>query len=782
MSKRIQPFYTLLSWLWVVLLLTFGIYDVHSLLTQKKVQFDLMALLPEKRTEEMRVSHQLMEHSKFMDRFLILIGHSNATHAQSALETFRHDLQSLSLPLKEKRTQGLIGEYKVFFQKLYPYRAGLLTDNDRQHLLNGKGEVLVQRALSNIMLPFNILGSFQPRYDPFFLYPHFITSLKSPFSIGKNEKEEAFTKGDGKVWYLFNAQLTSSAFSLKTQEEITEKLLPYLEQLHQIYGVEVLKTGAVFYAAAGAAQANREISQIGLVSMIGIIALLFLVFRSMQPLIFAFVVVSSGLIGGLAACLFIFQSVHILALVFGCSLVGVTVDYALHYSCASYQHDTPSPHPHFHVLKRLMPALPLGVFSSILGYSLLIIAPFPGIQQMAVLAAGGLLCSFLSVCFLGHFFVGTPQKTAPSYGIKLQAYLDKIADFGQRKKGRLFLSILFLLLFCAGASVLTFEDNVRRFQSLDTTLKSEEEKIQAMMKIDQSSRFFTIVGPTLEEVLQKEEHLILDLENKGISSYRSLSTLIPSKKRQQENRQLIQQALYDKHGSSFAHGLGLEFLMDANDLGLNAPLLDTPGDLPEGWKELIHFSPEEHVIGQILLPGMNPVEGLQELASHHEGVSYIDLPYEYSSLFTSYRQIMMGLVLAVLFGIMIVLSIWKGIKESAKIVGPVVLSILATIGMIGLSGTSINLFHTMGLLLILCIGIDYALFLYCRKPTHKTHKIDFLLLANGLAALTTLFSFGLLSFSQTLAIHSFGLTVFIGIVLCFCLTTVFFGKGKSENE
>lgn len=140
----------------------------------------------------------------------------------------------------------------------------------------------------------------------------------------------------------------------------------------------------------------------------------------------------------------------------------------------------------------------------------------------------------------------------------------------------------------------------------------------------------------------------------------------------------------------------------------------------------------------------------------------------------------MRLVLAVIIGITFILFIWKGIKTAVIVMSPVVLSLLGTVGIIGLIATSFNLFHAMGLLLLLCIGIDYAFFLYWRKSTEDfVKKKDFLLLANGLAALTTLLSFGILSFSKTVAIHSFGLTVFIGISLSFCITTLFLGKGRN---
>jgi predicted exporter len=81
------------------------------------------------------------------------------------------------------------------------------------------------------------------------------------------------------------------------------------------------------------------------------------------------------------------------------------------------------------------------------------------------------------------------------------------------------------------------------------------------------------------------------------------------------------------------------------------------------------------------------------------------------------------------------------------------------------------MFHAMGLILVLCIGIDYALFLYWRKAEEK----ELLLLGNALAAITTILSFGLLVLSTTTAVYSFGMTVFIGIALNFFITTLLLG-------
>ncbi len=783
MIKRLYPFASLLSAAWLVIILALAAYDFQALFMQKRVQFDLMALLPESKTAAMKEVGQLMEEANFLGRIVIFVGHPQATTSQLAFEQLRQQVKQVSLPLQEQTSAFIAQGYKDFFTKLHPYRAGFLAENDRNQLLKGKGEGLSQSALAEIMAPFSVLGPVQIKSDPFFLYPRFITSLDSSTPLQRDEKGEAFIKFDGKTWYLFKAHLTEPIFSLKAQEELSEKLTPLLDHLQQTQGVEILKTGAIFYAAAGSKQANVEMTQIGLTSVIAIIMLLLITFKTVRPLFLAIVVMSSGFMGGMAACFFVFGSVHMLALVFGSSLVGVTVDYALHYFCASYkQTNTVSPN-RFMVLESLMPALPLGVFSSVVGFILLIVVPFPGVHQMAIFAASGLICAFLSVCVWGPYFANPAEKKAPWLAQQMQMYLEKAVACAQQKNFRLVFSIGVIILFCAGATVLTFEDDIRRFQSLDTLLKSEEERIRSMTKFEISTNFLTITGSTLEEVLQSEEKIKPELDklqaNHDIAGYHSLATLTPSKKQQQENRQLVEENLYQKHWASFVQTLGFEGLLNPSALGLTAPYLTTFDTLPEGWKELIYYAENGKVVGRILLQGITNVPALEALVSKYETVDYINSSGEYSALFTSYRQIMMGLLGVVFCGILLVLAVFKGIKTAGSIVFPVGLSLLATVGIIGLSGIPFTLFHAMGLLLILCIGIDYALFLYGRNSSIRgTQERDFSLLANGLAAVTTILSFGLLSFSKTAAIHSFGLTVFIGILLCFCGTAAFFGKKR----
>ena len=70
--------------------------------------------------------------------------------------------------------------------------------------------------------------------------------------------------------------------------------------------------------------------------------------------------------------------------------------------------------------------------------------------------------------------------------------------------------------------------------------------------------------------------------------------------------------------------------------------------------------------------------------------------------------------------------------------------------------------------MVLGIGIDYTLF-FAENRHVDQQQTRSTLLSISLSAATTLLSFGLLALSDTLAIHSFGITVLTGIIVAWLL-------------
>jgi predicted exporter len=82
-----------------------------------------------------------------------------------------------------------------------------------------------------------------------------------------------------------------------------------------------------------------------------------------------------------------------------------------------------------------------------------------------------------------------------------------------------------------------------------------------------------------------------------------------------------------------------------------------------------------------------------------------------------------------------------------------------------LGGATFSFFDAMALVLVLSIGVDYAIF--CAETRGSRGPVT--MLAVALAAGTALLSFGLLALSDVAAVHAFGATMTLGILLAFIL-------------
>ena len=83
-----------------------------------------------------------------------------------------------------------------------------------------------------------------------------------------------------------------------------------------------------------------------------------------------------------------------------------------------------------------------------------------------------------------------------------------------------------------------------------------------------------------------------------------------------------------------------------------------------------------------------------------------------------------------------------------------------------------QLLTVLTLLLVLGMGVDYAIFFQARHSDNRAF------VAITVAASLTILSFGLLAFSSTPALHALGLATTLGIGLTWLLTPLFRPKDK----
>ncbi|MET0331583.1 MAG: hypothetical protein ABW154_09130, partial [Dyella sp.] len=121
-------------------------------------------------------------------------------------------------------------------------------------------------------------------------------------------------------------------------------------------------------------------------------------FRSARALLLAFLSTAIGVVVALTVTVAVFGQIHLLTVVFGAALLGEAVDYSIQYLAARANAGT-----HWQPtagLRQVRPALLLALGTSLLGYALLGLVPFPALRQMACFAMVGMLSACLSVFFL----------------------------------------------------------------------------------------------------------------------------------------------------------------------------------------------------------------------------------------------------------------------------------------------------------------------------------------------------------------------------------------------
>lgn len=120
-------------------------------------------------------------------------------------------------------------------------------------------------------------------------------------------------------------------------------------------------TGVPLFTDAIARNAQTEMNRIAVLSSALVFGMAWLLFGRLRTVLGAVLTVSLGFAVGFAAALAVFGTLHLLTFVFGLTLIGVAVDYSLHWFCAGRAA------PVSELLKRrnrLLPSLVMAALSS----------------------------------------------------------------------------------------------------------------------------------------------------------------------------------------------------------------------------------------------------------------------------------------------------------------------------------------------------------------------------------------------------------------------------------
>ncbi|KVF12318.1 hypothetical protein WJ21_17820 [Burkholderia vietnamiensis] len=740
------------------------------------LQTNLLALLPA--TEANPVAERAVDllGDALGNRTVFLVSDRDAARAKAAAKRFGARLAA-SGAFRSVTVEVPPFDLSQIAATYMPARFGLLTDADRRSLERGDtalGEQLTRRLYAP---PADGLQT-PVADDPFGWLQHWLGALPLEASDLSMEDGMLVSHRDGATGVLVMTSLPGSAYESTVQHAVRVATDDAQRALVADFaGVRVDRAGAVFYAQAARASAERDVHVIGAVSLAGIALLLMSVFRSPRLLVLAFASTAFGIVCALAATLLVFGKLHLLTLVFGVSLIGEAVDYSIQYFVAYL-----SAGPQWDARRgaaAVRPALAVALATSLLGYAILMWVPFPALKQIACFAIVGIACAFAAVTGFLPLMLTRPPRRVPARVFANAARM--LRGWQSLLAGRraVAVAVLVALVAIPGWALLKSDDDVHLLIQRDADLARQESSIRAAVGLANTAQFFVVQGASDEQVLERSEALIGALDAQRLGRVQSIATFVPSAQRQARDRAVLATQVFADRAALRATLAHAGFRDEVADAWLRAFSADAAATLSvDSWLAARWSAPFRHLWLGRIDGGAGPVSAALAIPERVDaanvatfaavartlpGVSWVDKAASVSSLFGAYR-VDSGLWLAGALVVVAALLMWRyGVRGGIATTLPVVFAIALTLAAFGYARVPLTLFNWLALMLVLGVGANYAVFLRegCMRDAAGLGAVWTGVL---LSAATTLLSFGMLGASAMPALRSFGTTLALGIV------------------
>jgi predicted exporter len=533
-------------------------------------------------------------------------------------------------------------------------------------------------------------------------------------------------------------------------------------------------TGAGAFAVKSRALVKRDVERLAIASLVLVAAILLAAYRSPLTLALGLVPVVSGALVGVAAVAIGFDAVHGITLGFGTTLIGEAIDYAIY---LFVQSDRSHGIGDADWVERFWPTVRLGVLTSIAGFSALLFSGLPGLAQLGVYSIAGLVAAALVTRFVLPSLVPARLRIRDLTGLG-ETLLEVASSLARAR---------WMAIFIALASVVALLVHPIRW---DTDLASlnpvsaQDRREDALMRADigaaDARTLVAVRGETVDAAIANAERVggKLDalVESGTLAGYESPARILPSAATQarriaalppaEELRGRLAKALAGSPLSAAKLGPFLEDVERARKqppLGPEALAGTTLGAALDGllfrdgagrWNAILALRAPEG--GSIDAQAVRAA-----LAASSTGAILVDVKAEADRLYAGYfdRALAMS---AVGFAIIVVL-LFAALRNPARVLrvlAPLAAGVLAVAAWHAIGRVPMNLLHLVGLLLVVAIGSNYALFFdgmaQDRVPPART--LASLTLANA----TTVASFGVLALSAIPVLHAMGSTVAMG--------------------
>ena len=550
--------------------------------------------------------------------------------------------------------------------------------------------------------------------------------------------------------------------------------------------LRLLMSGPPVFAVASRAIIKSEVVRLSSISAALIVVLLLAVYRSLPALLLTLVPVASGALAGVACVAAGFGAVHGITLGFGITLIGEAVDYSIYLfiqAAADFRH-------------LVWPTIRLGVLTSVCGFAALLPSAFPGLAQLGLYSIAGLIAAALVTRFV------LPAWRQRVHSIRdLTAAGAAVARVLERAASAR--AVLVLVPVLAATALYAHRGALwsRELASLNPVSLADQaldERLRADAGVP-DVRFLAIAsGPDREAALAAaqtlSERLAPLVESGVIGGFESPARFLPPLATQRARRDALPAALELRARLTTAlSGLPvraavLEPFIDDVEAARHAPPV-TPADLSGtslgaaldallvkgsgGWSALLPVSATSGDLSGAAIAQLRAAVAADPAA--HAAV--LDLKGEADRLYSGYLSAALRLALAGFAAIVLLLVIaLRSLARMLRVVLPLALSVLAVVGLLAAAGRQLTILHVVGLLLIVAVGSNYALFFDRLHAQPHAGSVPRTLASLLVANLATVVAFGVLAVSRVAVLADLGSTVAPGALLALLFSAMLAGS------
>jgi predicted exporter len=517
--------------------------------------------------------------------------------------------------------------------------------------------------------------------------------------------------------------------------------------------------------------------------------LLLLVYRSWRVLAISLLPVISGALAGIAAVSMGYGVVFGVTLGFGITLIGEAVDYAIYF----FTHLSPE-RPPDKALENIWPTLRLGVLTTICGFSPMFLADFPGLAQLGLFSAIGLIVAVLVTRWVLPSLV--PVNFSPRTPDRLAVWIMTLIRQAPRLRPLVAIAVIAAALSIALHRDPVWSDNLSSLFPISEAKQQLDQSLRNDLGAPDVRYLIAISGKDPEEALELSEAVGSQLDQlvkkQALAGYDSPARYLPSQKTQQARQAALPDAVQLRAnlkqalaGLPFRSDLFDPFLKDAaaarsqplltsaslkgTNLGLQTESLLTHHD--NHWKALLP------------LRGVTDASSVVQSLSMLDGnIVLLDLKQESDSLYQSYvrEAITLSAFGALAITLLLFISL-RSARRVAAVLLPLAAAVIIATAVVLAAGEKLLIFHLVGLLLAVAVGSNYSLF-FDRECNAEVHEADSrrtmvsLLVAN----IATIIGFGMLSFSGVPVLTAIGETVAIGAFLSLLFSAVLMGRKVTQ--